>query len=90
MCALNPRIFRLHLTDFYPSITKLICCDQMDVRSALADLFAVQFTTLMDIRSDLADLLALCSSRRSGYEMDLTSALADLFAVQFATQLPHR
>ncbi|KAL6565292.1 hypothetical protein OROGR_002243 [Orobanche gracilis] len=47
MCKMNPQIFRNHLRDFYPSITRLICCDQMDIRGALADLFTLQLSTLL-------------------------------------------
>uniref|UniRef100_A0A5B6ZVK9 Putative brefeldin A-inhibited guanine nucleotide-exchange protein 5 n=1 Tax=Davidia involucrata TaxID=16924 RepID=A0A5B6ZVK9_DAVIN len=47
MCFMNNRIFRKHLREFYPSITKLVCCDQMDVRGALADLFGMQLNGLL-------------------------------------------
>lgn len=47
MCDMNKQIFRKHLREFYPLITKLICCDQMDVRGALADLFKVQLHAMM-------------------------------------------
>ncbi|KAL6545251.1 Brefeldin A-inhibited guanine nucleotide-exchange protein 5 [Orobanche gracilis] len=47
MCQMNPQIFRNHIRDFYPSITRLICCDQMDIRGALADLFTMQLITLL-------------------------------------------
>lgn len=29
MCEMNPQIFKSHLRDFYPSITRLVCCDQV-------------------------------------------------------------
>lgn len=29
MCEMNSRVFRSHLRDFYPLITKLVCCDQV-------------------------------------------------------------
>ncbi|KAI3511298.1 hypothetical protein L1887_18447 [Cichorium endivia] len=32
MCSMDSKIFRRHLESFYPLITKLVCCDQMDVR----------------------------------------------------------
>ncbi|KAL3654009.1 Brefeldin A-inhibited guanine nucleotide-exchange protein 5 [Castilleja foliolosa] len=47
MCQMNPQIFRNHLRDFYPSITKLVCCDQMDIRIALSDLLTLQLSTLL-------------------------------------------
>ncbi|XP_010246071.1 PREDICTED: brefeldin A-inhibited guanine nucleotide-exchange protein 5 isoform X2 [Nelumbo nucifera] len=47
MCLMNHQIFRKHLCEFYPLITKLVCCDQMDVRAALGDLFSRQLTTLL-------------------------------------------
>ncbi|KAL1806265.1 hypothetical protein ACET3Z_029333 [Daucus carota] len=47
MCYMNKQIFRKHLREFYPLVTKLICCDQMDVRGALADLFKVQLHAMM-------------------------------------------
>ncbi|PIN20402.1 Guanine nucleotide exchange factor [Handroanthus impetiginosus] len=47
MCQMNARIFRNHLRDFYPLITKLVCCDQMEVRGALTDLFRMQLNTLV-------------------------------------------
>ncbi|KAI3459082.1 hypothetical protein Pfo_015745 [Paulownia fortunei] len=47
LCQMNPQIFRNHLRDFYPFITKLVCCDQMEVRGALADLFIKQLSTLL-------------------------------------------
>ncbi|ONM24537.1 HOPM interactor 7 [Zea mays] len=47
MCIMDAQIFRRHLKEFYPLITKLICCDQMDVRGALGDLFSKQLTPLM-------------------------------------------
>lgn len=47
MCIMDAQIFKKHLREFYPLITKLICCDQMDVRGALGDLFSKQLTPLM-------------------------------------------
>ncbi|XP_077214476.1 HOPM interactor 7 isoform X2 [Tasmannia lanceolata] len=47
MCLMNSQIFRRHLREFYPLITKLVCCDQMDVRGALGDVFSTQLTTLL-------------------------------------------
>lgn len=47
MCFMNNQIFRTHLREFYPLITKLVCCDQMDVRGALAELFKVQLHALL-------------------------------------------
>ncbi|XP_038710906.1 brefeldin A-inhibited guanine nucleotide-exchange protein 5-like isoform X2 [Tripterygium wilfordii] len=47
MCFMNHQIFRRHLMDFYPLLTKLVCYDQMDVRGALGDLFRVQLTALL-------------------------------------------
>ncbi|KAK3127408.1 hypothetical protein QOZ80_7AG0572890 [Eleusine coracana subsp. coracana] len=47
MCIMDAQIFKRHLKEFYPLITKLICCDQMEVRGALGDLFSKQLTPLM-------------------------------------------
>ncbi|RWR76137.1 brefeldin A-inhibited guanine nucleotide-exchange protein 5 isoform X1 [Cinnamomum micranthum f. kanehirae] len=47
MCLMDAHIFRRHLREFYPWITKLVCCDQMDVRGALGDLFSSQLTALL-------------------------------------------
>ncbi|XP_024984145.1 brefeldin A-inhibited guanine nucleotide-exchange protein 5-like [Cynara cardunculus var. scolymus] len=47
MCSMDNQIFRRHLRSFYPLITKLVCCDQMDVRCALADLFSMQLHGLL-------------------------------------------
>ncbi|KAL1532818.1 brefeldin A-inhibited guanine nucleotide-exchange protein 5-like isoform X1 [Salvia divinorum] len=47
MCVMNPQIFKDHLRDFYPYITKLVCCEQMEVRSALADLFNTQLSMML-------------------------------------------
>nr|XP_011461220.1 PREDICTED: brefeldin A-inhibited guanine nucleotide-exchange protein 5 [Fragaria vesca subsp. vesca] len=47
MCFMNPQIFRRHLRDFYPLLTKLVCCDQMDIRGALGDLFRAQLKALL-------------------------------------------
>ncbi|KAL8532969.1 hypothetical protein ACS0TY_009290 [Phlomoides rotata] len=47
MCHMNAQIFRSHLRDFYPLITKLVCCDQMEVRGAITDLFGMQLKTLL-------------------------------------------
>ncbi|KAK1263102.1 Brefeldin A-inhibited guanine nucleotide-exchange protein 5 [Acorus gramineus] len=47
MCLMNNQIFRKHLRDFYPLITKLVCCDQMDIRGAVGDLFSKQLTPLL-------------------------------------------
>ncbi|CAA0821230.1 HOPM interactor 7 [Striga hermonthica] len=47
MCQMNARIFRSHFRDFYPLITKLVCCDQMEVRGALTVLFRMQLNTLL-------------------------------------------
>ncbi|MBA0865974.1 hypothetical protein Goshw_016788 [Gossypium schwendimanii] len=47
MCFMNNKIFRNHLGVFYPLLTKLICCDQMDIRGALGDLFRVQLKALL-------------------------------------------
>ncbi|XP_028759990.1 brefeldin A-inhibited guanine nucleotide-exchange protein 5 [Neltuma alba] len=47
MCYMNNKIFRRHLRDFYPLLTKLVCCDQMDIRGALGDLFQAQLKALL-------------------------------------------
>ncbi|KAK7363367.1 hypothetical protein VNO77_05507 [Canavalia gladiata] len=47
MCFMNNKIFRRHLREFYPLLTKLVCCDQMDVRGALGDLFQAQLKPLL-------------------------------------------
>ncbi|KDP33992.1 hypothetical protein JCGZ_07563 [Jatropha curcas] len=47
MCFMNTEIFRRHLRDFYPLLTKLVCCDQMDIRGALGDLFRMQLKALL-------------------------------------------
>ncbi|KAH7669024.1 guanine nucleotide-exchange factor protein [Dioscorea alata] len=47
MAIMNSQIFRKHMREFYPLITKLVCCDQMDVRGALGDLFSTQLTPLL-------------------------------------------
>ncbi|KAL4561395.1 hypothetical protein LXL04_033561 [Taraxacum kok-saghyz] len=50
MCSMDSEIFRRHLGRFYPLITKLVCCDQMNVRCALADLFTMQLHELCEHR----------------------------------------
>lgn len=47
MCSMNSKIFRRHLRELYPLLTKLVCCDQMDVRGALGDLFQSQLKALL-------------------------------------------
>ncbi|XP_057949137.1 brefeldin A-inhibited guanine nucleotide-exchange protein 5 isoform X2 [Malania oleifera] len=47
MCFMNNQIFKRHLREFYPWITKLVCCDQIDVRGALGDLFSMQLGALL-------------------------------------------
>ncbi|XP_076950477.1 brefeldin A-inhibited guanine nucleotide-exchange protein 5-like [Bidens hawaiensis] len=47
MYSMDSQIFRRHLGSFYPLITKLVCCEQMDVRCALADLFSMQLRGLL-------------------------------------------
>ncbi|KAL0547936.1 hypothetical protein IC582_012375 [Cucumis melo] len=47
MCFMNSQIFRRHLREFYPLLTKLVCCDQIDVRGALGDLFKIQLKALL-------------------------------------------
>ncbi|KAJ7955363.1 Brefeldin A-inhibited guanine nucleotide-exchange protein like [Quillaja saponaria] len=47
MCFMNNQIFRRHLREFYPLLTRLVCCDQMDVRGALGELFRAQLKALL-------------------------------------------
>ncbi|KAI4344676.1 hypothetical protein L6164_011875 [Bauhinia variegata] len=47
MCFMNKKIFRRHLREFYPLLTKLICCDQMDIRGTLGDVLQAQLKTLL-------------------------------------------
>lgn len=47
MSSMNTQIFRKHLREFYPLLTKLVCCDQMDVRGALGELFKRQLSSLL-------------------------------------------
>ncbi|KAB2019746.1 hypothetical protein ES319_D07G018000v1 [Gossypium barbadense] len=47
MCFMNNKIFRKHLREFYPLLTKLVCCDQLGVRGALGDLFRIQLKALL-------------------------------------------
>ncbi|XP_022935314.1 brefeldin A-inhibited guanine nucleotide-exchange protein 5-like isoform X2 [Cucurbita moschata] len=47
MCFMNSQIFRRHLREFYPLLTKLVCCDQIDIRGALGELFKIQLKALV-------------------------------------------
>ncbi|KAF5761248.1 putative Sec7 domain, mon2, dimerization and cyclophilin-binding domain, Sec7 domain superfamily [Helianthus annuus] len=47
MCIMDSQIFKKHLRSFYPLITKLVCCEQMDIRGAVADLFSMQLNGLV-------------------------------------------
>ncbi|KAI4335137.1 hypothetical protein L6164_013811 [Bauhinia variegata] len=47
MCFMNNKIFRRHLREFYPLLTKLVMCDQMDIRGSLGDLFRAQLKPLV-------------------------------------------
>lgn len=47
MSSMNSTIFRKHLREFYPLLTKLVLCDQMDVRGALGNLFSSQLSPLV-------------------------------------------
>ncbi|CAN0918321.1 Brefeldin A-inhibited guanine nucleotide-exchange protein 5 [Linum grandiflorum] len=47
MCYMNNEIFKRHIREFYPLLTKLVCCDQLDVRGALGDLFRMQLKALV-------------------------------------------
>ncbi|GLT85637.1 hypothetical protein SLE2022_038230 [Rubroshorea leprosula] len=47
MCFMNNKIFRRHLREFYPLLTKLVCCDQMDIRGAITELFRAQLKALL-------------------------------------------
>lgn len=47
MCVMDNQIFKKHLRSFYPLITKLVCCEQMDIRGALAELFSMQLNGLL-------------------------------------------
>ncbi|KAI5415380.1 brefeldin A-inhibited guanine nucleotide-exchange protein 5 [Lathyrus oleraceus] len=47
MCLMNNKIFRRHLRELYPLLTRLVCCEQMDVRGALGDLFQAQLKALL-------------------------------------------
>ncbi|KAM7259004.1 hypothetical protein ACFE04_014745 [Oxalis oulophora] len=47
MSFMNNKVFRRHLREFYPLLTKLVCCDQMDIRGALAELFRIQLKALV-------------------------------------------
>ncbi|CAL0325473.1 unnamed protein product [Lupinus luteus] len=47
MSFMNSKIFRRHLRELYPLLTRLVCCDQMDVRGALGDLFQAQLKALL-------------------------------------------
>ncbi|KAL1193725.1 Brefeldin A-inhibited guanine nucleotide-exchange protein 5 [Cardamine amara subsp. amara] len=47
MCFMNNKIFRKHMREFYPLLTRLVCCEQMDIRGALANLFKAQLKPLL-------------------------------------------
>ncbi|CAN1290784.1 Brefeldin A-inhibited guanine nucleotide-exchange protein 5 [Linum perenne] len=47
MCYMNNQIFKRHLRELYPLLSKLICCDQLDIRGALGDLFRMQLKGLL-------------------------------------------
>ncbi|KAK4784611.1 hypothetical protein SAY86_018979 [Trapa natans] len=47
MSFMDNKIFRRHVRELYPLLTKLVCCDQMDVRGALGDLFRAQLMVLL-------------------------------------------
>ncbi|XP_019057827.1 PREDICTED: brefeldin A-inhibited guanine nucleotide-exchange protein 5 isoform X1 [Tarenaya hassleriana] len=47
MCFMNSKVFRKHMREFYPLLTKLVCCEQMDIRVALADLFKAQLKPML-------------------------------------------
>ncbi|AEE77786.1 HOPM interactor 7 [Arabidopsis thaliana] len=47
MCFMNNTIFRKHMREFYPLLTRLVCCEQMEIRGALANLFKAQLKPLL-------------------------------------------
>lgn len=47
MSSMNSHIFRKHIGEFYPLLTKLLCCDQIAIRGALGDLFCSQLSSLL-------------------------------------------
>ncbi|XP_042036168.1 brefeldin A-inhibited guanine nucleotide-exchange protein 5-like isoform X2 [Salvia splendens] len=53
MTVMNPQMFKDHLRDFYPYITKLVCSEQMEVRSAVADLFNTQLSMMLLVGEQL-------------------------------------
>ncbi|XP_073391805.1 brefeldin A-inhibited guanine nucleotide-exchange protein 5 isoform X3 [Physcomitrium patens] len=47
LSTMENRVFEKHLPQFYPYLTRLICCDQLDVRKALGELFLMRLMTLL-------------------------------------------
>ncbi|XP_051120152.1 brefeldin A-inhibited guanine nucleotide-exchange protein 5-like isoform X2 [Andrographis paniculata] len=47
MCQMKPEVFKNHITNFYPFIAKLVCCQQMEIRGALGELFTMQLGRLL-------------------------------------------
>ncbi|XP_010520510.1 PREDICTED: brefeldin A-inhibited guanine nucleotide-exchange protein 5-like [Tarenaya hassleriana] len=47
MCFMDNRIFRKHMRELYPLLTDLVCCEQMGIRGALADLFKAQLKPML-------------------------------------------
>ncbi|KAG0581756.1 hypothetical protein KC19_3G006400 [Ceratodon purpureus] len=47
MSSMEKRVFKKHLPELYPYLTRLICSDQLDVRKALGDLFRRRLMTLL-------------------------------------------
>ncbi|GBG70096.1 hypothetical protein CBR_g5727 [Chara braunii] len=47
MCTMCDKLFKRHLVHFYPHFTRLICCDQMEVRRALGELFRARLIPLL-------------------------------------------
>ncbi|KAK9677003.1 hypothetical protein RND81_11G115400 [Saponaria officinalis] len=47
IAAMNSQLFKKHLREFHPSLTKLASCDQMDFRGALNEVFKSQLSVLL-------------------------------------------
>lgn len=75
---MDAQIFRRHLKEFYPLITKLICCDQVCTSSVVVWFHGTSMKHVITLELQFVVML----------QMDVRGALGDLFSKQLTPLMP--
>lgn len=85
---MNNKIFKSHLREFYPLITKLVCSEQVFQSFIERNMTLLCTEALVYCNLYIYISIFISDSKIFSFQMDVRGALADVFSKQITILLP--